>query len=325
MKIFHLGYAEFDSLMRLAAIMQADPTALIIDTRFAPYSWRKGWNKDDKCHLGMKPVSGWRKGDPVPDGAELIKGLVSRWGKRYRWAGTVLGNRNFNNGGPISIVDLTVGIQKLRAYIESGYTPVLICECDVLESCHRRLILKALKYYLPEIEVLDADGNVSPLTGELPAPSPFPTMPSLKAWSICPPYPQIMIRGAQLLAAGIPPKEIENRDYPVRHHGPVLLHSSKTFLEDDLETWCIRFPALREILPSSYDLGYIVGIGTMNGIVSACDDPWFCGDYGMVIENIMPLSTPVKWRGQPKLFDVPYTAVCEYLPEQYRLLKVRVN
>jgi hypothetical protein len=68
-------------------------------------------------------------------------------GERYRHVPS-LGNRNYRNGGEISIVDLPAGIQQV---LTSPKTPVLMCGCESASECHRMVIAQALGAF-PEIK-----------------------------------------------------------------------------------------------------------------------------------------------------------------------------
>lgn len=296
MIVYHEGYSTGGAEERVKRLME-DPMMLLIDTRKSPKSWRPGWSEDE---------------------------LRAQYGERYRPAGHVLGNKNFfKEHAPIDIIDIRTGVLGIRMYLNKGHDVILLCECsDIYEYdddeliCHRYRILQWIRQYMPDVQILDTYGVETKIVPELPG---------FKAWSICPPYPQIMCLREHMIDLGIPPKEVENRKYPVRHTGPVLLHSSKTFLEDDLDYWFDRFPRLEKLLPtdkSGYDLGYIVGIATMDGIVQESDDPWFFGPYGMCLKDIYPLRKAVPWRGALKLFDVPYYAVRDYLPAMYKRERV---
>lgn len=141
MKVYHVGYSEGGAEERVNALM-SDPMMLLIDTRKKPSSWRVEWCKDDTV-----------VGDCV------IPGLRTQWGERYHPAGHVLGNRNYwLKGAPIDIVNLPLGIRGLLYYLKRGYSLILLCECSVVEDCHRFVILKALKLAMPEVQIYQADG-----------------------------------------------------------------------------------------------------------------------------------------------------------------------
>jgi hypothetical protein len=123
--VYPLGYSAAGTEQRIADLMD-DPAMLLIDTRLKPYSWREGWRKE---------------------------ALQKKWGERYRCAGHVLGNRNYQ-GGPIDIVNLPVGIRGLQMYLDEGHDLILLCECQLFASCHRKVIVEKLQAARPGVRVV---------------------------------------------------------------------------------------------------------------------------------------------------------------------------
>lgn len=72
-------------------------------------------------------------------------------------------------------------------------------------------------------------------------------------------------------------KDVENRTWPTRFRGPVMIHAGKT-PED--AAYCRRIGA---------PLGGIVGVMEIVDCVTASSSEWFCGPYGFVIANARPL------------------------------------
>lgn len=139
-RVYHVGYNAYNSEQNVKDLM-SNPRMLIIDTRLKPWSYRPGWCKDDQDKAGLR-----------------VPGLQSQWGRRYRFAGKVLGNLNYK-GGPIKIINLDEGIRGLRYYLVRGYSLILLCQCSDVESCHRAVIMRALKASMPEVEIYSADGR----------------------------------------------------------------------------------------------------------------------------------------------------------------------
>jgi hypothetical protein len=96
-------------------------------------------------------------------------------------------------------------------------------------------------------------------------------------------------------------KDVENRTWPTKHRGPVLIHAAKSqatadamgFLEflrerglsmnaNTARSW--RATAFRD-LPR----GGIIGIAEIVDCVEASESPWFVGPYGFVLRNAKPL------------------------------------
>jgi hypothetical protein len=94
-------------------------------------------------------------------------------------------------------------------------------------------------------------------------------------------------------------KDIENRDWPTRFRGRVLIHAGKTMARADYEACCIFIASMPGTwrLPA-YDIlrtqcGGIVGeteiVGCINGNDAASNSPWFTGEYGFMLRNSKPL------------------------------------
>lgn len=95
----------------------------------------------------------------------------------------------------------------------------------------------------------------------------------MKALSIMQPW-------AWLICAGH--KDIENRSWPTRFRGPVLIHAGKKFDgEDDANDWA--WPQIER--PDDFDMGGIVGEAEIVDCITASPSPWFYGPYGFVIRN----------------------------------------
>jgi hypothetical protein len=112
-------------------------------------------------------------------------------------------------------------------------------------------------------------------------------------------------------------KDIENRDWPTRFRGTVLIHASKGMTRDEYfdcaETAVSIFqaghprpenmpPRLRPL--KELERGGIVGQADIVDCVEASSSPWFFGRYGFVLRNAKPL--PFRpFKGALGFFDVP--------------------
>jgi hypothetical protein len=100
------------------------------------------------------------------------------------------------------------------------------------------------------------------------------------------------------------PKRIENRRWTTNYRGLLAIHASKTF---DVDSYVeLLYDETVPIMPSrhDFDMGGIIGVVDLVGIVTESDNPWFEGPFGWVLEN--PKSVPFyKCRGQLSLFEVP--------------------
>lgn len=125
----------------------------------------------------------------------------------------------------------------------------------------------------------------------------------MKALSIRQPWAWLVINAG---------KDIENRSWPTKLRGRVLVHAAKgmtrreyadveELLRDDLDH-SIKLPAFDEI-----ERGGIIGSVEIVDCVDASKSPWFFGPYGFVLHDPQPLPfTPL--RGALGFFDVAVPA-----------------
>ncbi|MCB2020362.1 MAG: ASCH domain-containing protein [Burkholderiaceae bacterium] len=130
-----------------------------------------------------------------------------------------------------------------------------------------------------------------------------------------------------ILKAG---KDIENRDWPTKRRGRVLIHASKGMTRDEHED-AIAFAVdairarpkadaktttLRELGFAFDDLqrGGIVGSVEIVDCVEFSDSPWFVGGYGFVLRDPRPLPF-VPWKGALGFFGVPRAALVAATPD----------
>lgn len=127
------------------------------------------------------------------------------------------------------------------------------------------------------------------------------------ALSIRQPWAWLILRGG---------KDIENRDWPTKVRGRVLVHAAKALARDEwVGAWDFAVgskprpnyrpadDALR-LTPKTIERGGIVGSVEVVDCVQRSDSPWFMGRYGFVLRDPRPLPF-VPWRGQLGFFDVP--------------------
>lgn len=109
-------------------------------------------------------------------------------------------------------------------------------------------------------------------------------------------------------------KDIENRDWPTRYRGTVLVHASKGMTKDEFESCLSLCHAISRdnpfpsglTMPAFEELqrGGIVGQVDIVDCVTDSPSPWFYGRYGFVLENAKALPfRPLK--GALGFFDVP--------------------
>jgi hypothetical protein len=116
----------------------------------------------------------------------------------------------------------------------------------------------------------------------------------MKALSIQQPWAWLIVNGY---------KDVENRDWPTKVRGRILIHAGKKFDEEAYTTLLGRggysLPP-RALL----ERGGIVGEATIIGCVEESESEWFMGYYGFVLGNAKPLPFRAL-RGQLGFFDVP--------------------
>lgn len=118
--IYSIGYSIREDQQRLIEIMNADPRAIIIDTRKSPVSRIEGWNESE---------------------------LRKAWHNRYQWLGMTLGNVNYkpeDRSKGIQLVDEETGIRTLINGLKYDHSIILLCGCQDACTCHRTYIAKAL-------------------------------------------------------------------------------------------------------------------------------------------------------------------------------------
>lgn len=132
-------------------------------------------------------------------------------------------------------------------------------------------------------------------------------------------YPCISIRQPWVWGIFHAGKDIENRDWPMRVRGRVLVQASAGMTHREYDDFLVtahavseehRFPAGLTV-PAFNDLprGCIVGAVTIVDCVSRHPSPWFFGEYGFVLADPKPLAVPVPYRGALRFFRVPASAI----------------
>lgn len=123
-----------------------------------------------------------------------------------------------------------------------------------------------------------------------------------KALSIMQPWAALIVHGV---------KDVENRSWPTKFRGLVLIHAGKKY--DDLAQDNVDgeiHPVTSEPLELpdgvTYPTGGIVGVAEIYDCVSASRSPWFVGDYGFLIRNARTLPFRA-CRGQLGFFTPDYS------------------
>lgn len=101
---------------------------------------------------------------------------------------------------------------------------------------------------------------------------------------------------ASLIVGGV--KDVENRTWPTRYRGPVLIHASQRADQVTFEEIGRRFgfrPPSE--LPLELPLGGVVGITEIVDCVRPHASKWYApGHYAFVLTNARPLPF-VRWKG----------------------------
>lgn len=103
-------------------------------------------------------------------------------------------------------------------------------------------------------------------------------------------------------------KDVENREWPTRVRGRVLIHASKEMTKADYQACALFcsslpegaippdfwFPSFEQLKPQC---GGIVGVMNIGDCVKESESPWFCGPYGFVIDGAAEMTfQPCKGR-----------------------------
>ncbi|AJF08222.1 ASCH domain-containing protein [Geoalkalibacter subterraneus] len=110
-----------------------------------------------------------------------------------------------------------------------------------------------------------------------------------KAISIRQPWAWLILNGG---------KDIENRTWPTRFRGKVLIHAAKGVTRDewrDAWSWVRHVcpeaweKGCREINAGTIERGGIIGVAEVVDSVTHSDSRWFVGPHGFVLRNVEPL------------------------------------
>lgn len=118
-------------------------------------------------------------------------------------------------------------------------------------------------------------------------------------------------------------KDIENRDWPTKVRGRVLVHAAKGMTGDEWDhAWTFSHgsgasPKALEAGVTRFNIerGGLVGSVEIVDCVEDSASRWFMGRYGFVLRDPRPLPF-LPWKGQLGFFDVPRTL------EQFRAVGV---
>lgn len=121
----------------------------------------------------------------------------------------------------------------------------------------------------------------------------------IKALSIKQPYPHHIFHDG---------KDVENRDWPTRGRGWVIVHAGVSKTELDMD----------DPNDAAMPRGGVVGMMRITDCVEAMDSQWFFGRYGFVIGDKFPLPL-IPCRGMLGFFYPP-SDVCQQVAQAIRVL-----
>jgi activating signal cointegrator 1 len=141
----------------------------------------------------------------------------------------------------------------------------------------------------------------------------------VKAITICQPYPFLIC----LPETDPRHKRVENRDWPTKYRGPLLIHAGRSRewlqISDDGkrdEMYEIELAALVfGAFVATAELVDCFHIRTIRAGYHDAKYPWLRehihanGEYCWVLQDIRPLPKPVPWRGALGLWEVSYDEV----------------
>jgi hypothetical protein len=116
---------------------------------------------------------------------------------------------------------------------------------------------------------------------------------SVKAISIRQPWAYLIVNGY---------KDVENRSWPTKVRGRILIHAGKKIDKEDYEYVIkklkIKLPPLDKV-----ETGGIVGEVELVDCVENSKSKWFRGEYGFVLKNAKKKRF-IPWKGQLGFFNV---------------------
>jgi hypothetical protein len=104
-------------------------------------------------------------------------------------------------------------------------------------------------------------------------------------------------------------KDVENRNWPTKLRGRVLIHAAKGMTQDEyldvwhfVLPWGIQLPAF-----DALERGGIIGSVEIMDCITSSSSVWFSGKYGFWLQD--PIALPFRpFRGALGFFDVPEAA-----------------
>lgn len=146
-----------------------------------------------------------------------------------------------------------------------------------------------------QIELLPTEGTRQPDACERPVLAVAP------GWASCPlgSLPVLSIRQPWAWAIMTVGKDIENRCWPTRFRGRVLIHAAKGCTQQEyldakdfiLDAIDPKYRGVGIVFPGwkVMQRGGIIGVAEIVDCVNDSESPWFVGEWGFVLRNVEPL------------------------------------
>ncbi len=107
---------------------------------------------------------------------------------------------------------------------------------------------------------------------------------------------------ADLIVRGI--KDIENRSWPTRFRGKILIHAGKKIDGNNVKKYR-RTLGLDSVDDYDPQTMAIVGMAEVVDCVATHRSRFFLGPYGFVLKNAVRFRRPIHYRGRQGIFRVP--------------------
>ncbi len=102
-------------------------------------------------------------------------------------------------------------------------------------------------------------------------------------------------------------KIVENRTRGTRYRGDLLIHASLSY-DHEGDMYLHSMPVFSDIpsfVPHQLPKGCIIGKAKLIDCVRTHPSRWFCGPFGLVLNDTWLFLEPIPYKGALGLFDVP--------------------